>query len=74
VFGQPPSDGSGFLHSQISWLQFVFLVEESELGLLSLVDDGQNSGDPFSDDLAAKSEGKQLFHYQHSEDQVQMKL
>jgi hypothetical protein len=46
---QLSSQSSGLFQSQILWLVFVVLVEFSQIVFLCLINDGQNTGDRFSD-------------------------
>jgi len=49
VFVQGTTNSAGLLVTQVSWLVLFTLVELSQVVLLSLVDDGQDTSDRFAD-------------------------
>jgi len=52
MLAQLPSNGSGLTVSQILWLVLLAFVEFSQVLFLSLVNDGKNARDRFSDHSA----------------------
>ena len=54
LLGQPPADGASLLRSQVQGQVLLVLVEETELGALLGVDDGQDAGNRLADVTTTK--------------------
>lgn len=52
LWRQTAADGASLLGTKIEWQVLLFLVEETELGALVGVDDGEHASDRFADVVA----------------------
>lgn len=54
LLGQTTTDGAGLLWAEVEWEVLLVLVEQTELGALVGVDDGQDLGDRLADVMAVE--------------------